>query len=283
MKIGGHLSTAGGYTKALERTIEIGGNSLQIFASSPRQWSNLTIDEEPVKEFLWLKNELKIDPIYIHASYLINMADNGYIGEKSRQRILEELTLAERMNIKGTIIHLGSYKEVDKTAPVAGEKYKILLDNISWVLERSNPTSYFIIENAGNRKIGWNIDEIAKIIGDLKDERLKVCLDTCHMHAAGYDIATKQKFDAFFTKFDQQIGLKRLEVFQVNDSKDLLGSFRDRHENIGSGFIPDKTFKLLVNEKITKDIPFLLEVPGVEKKGPNKEQVDILKKFLIKN
>ena len=131
MKIGGHLSTIGGFAKALEKTIEIGGNTLQIFASSPRRWSSLSIDEELVKEFLWLKNKLNIDPVYFHASYLINMADNGYIGGKSKQRILEELTLAEQMNIKGTIIHLGSYKESDKTIPVSNEKYQILLKNIS--------------------------------------------------------------------------------------------------------------------------------------------------------
>ena len=101
------------------------------------------------------------------------------------------------------------------------------------------------------------------------------------MHAAGYDISNKEKFENFFSDFDTKIGLKRLEVFQVNDSKDLLGSFRDRHENIGLGLIPESTFKLLVNESITKDIPLLLEVPGVEKKGPNKEQIDIIKGYHI--
>lgn len=282
MKIGGHLSTAGGYNVALQKTIEIGGNALQIFASSPRQWSTLVIDEEKCREFGWLKEKLQIDPVYFHASYLINMADDGFIGERSRQRILEELTLAEKMGIRGTIIHLGSYKMEDKNAEVPKEKYDILLKNISWVLERSNPTSSFIIEDAGNKKIGWSFAEIARIIKDVKDERVKVCIDTCHMFAAGYDISTKETFDTFFAEFDETIGLSRLEVFQVNDSKDTLGSFRDRHENIGEGNIPPETFRLLLNEKITRDKPFILEVPGTEKKGPDKENIDRLRSFILK-
>lgn len=280
MKVGGHLSVAGGYTNALTKTIEIGGNALQIFASSPRIWAPLIAQESTISDFVALKHTLKIDPIYFHASYLINMADAGFIGLRSRQRILDELILAEKMEIKGTIIHLGSYKETDKLLPVSPEKYQILLRNISWVLEKSNSPAFFIIENAGNRKIGWNIDEIAGIISDLRDDRVKVCIDTCHMHAAGYDISSKEKFDAFFTDFDRKIGMERLEVFQVNDSKDPLGSFHDRHENIGNGMIPSQVFKLLLNEEITKDKPFILEVPGVEKKGPDKEQVDVLKNFL---
>jgi deoxyribonuclease-4 len=279
-KIGGHLSVAGGYTKALEKTIEIGGNSLQIFASSPRQWLELSVPDSVTSEFVTLKKRLDVDPVYFHASYLINMADSGFIGNRSKKRILEELELAERMDIKGTIIHLGSYKEEDKTLPVSEEKYRVLLQNISWVLEHSKATSYFIIEDAGNRKIGWSFDEIAQIISDIKDDRVRVCVDTCHMFAAGYDISTKEKFDSFFLDFEKKIGLDKLEVFQVNDSKDALGSFRDRHENIGEGTIPESVFELLLTESVTKDKPFILEVPGIDKKGPNKEQVAVLKHFL---
>lgn len=280
MKIGGHVSVAGGFTNGLNKTIEIGGNAMQIFASSPRIWGPLLVTDQAIDNFTSLKHKLEIDPVYFHASYLINMADPGFIGQRSRQRILEELELSKKMEVKGTIIHLGSYKTADKAAPIIDDKYQILLKNISWVLERSNSTSYFIIENAGNRKIGWNIDEIGKIISDLKDPRLRVCLDTCHLHAAGYDLSIKDFFLRFFTNFDQRIGLQKLELFQVNDSRDPLGSFRDRHENINEGTIPSSVFELLVNEEVTKNVPLLLEVPGVEKKGPNKEQVDRLKQFL---
>jgi len=283
MKIGGHVSTAGGYINGLHKTIEIGGNCMQIFASSPRIWSSLNVENQTIQQFINTKIELNIDPIYFHASYLINLADAGFIGQRSRQRILEEMQLAEKMNIQGTIIHLGSYKEVDKTLPVSESKYKILIENIAWVLENSTASSYFIIENAGNRKIGWNIDEIARIVNDLQDDRIRVCLDTCHLHAAGYDLSTKDKFTAFFEYFDKHIGIQKLEVFQINDSKDVLGSFRDRHENIGEGTIPNETFRLLTNEQITKYIPFILEVPGVEKKGPNKEQIEKFTSFIANN
>lgn len=280
MKVGGHLSIAGGHALALQRAKDIGANALQIFAGSPQLWNLPTITDDQVENFVKQKAALDIDPIYFHAPYLINMADPAFIGEKSKKRIIDELQLAEEMGIRGTIIHLGSYKETDKTAPVSKEKYQILLKNITTVLEKASSHSFFIIEDAGNRKIGWSFDEIARIVSDLKDNRLKVCIDTCHMFAAGYDISTKSSFQQFFSEFDRMIGIERLEVFQVNDSKDTLGSFRDRHENIGEGNIPSSAFELLVNEKQTKDIPFILEVPGVDKKGPNEESIKKLRSFL---
>ena len=280
MKIGGHLSVAGGYSNALTKTVEIGGNTVQIFSSSPRQWLPLAPTDEAIADFVKKKTELAIDPVYFHASYLINLADKGFIGHKSKERLVEELLLAEKMQIKGTIIHLGSFKEEDKTISVSDEKYQILIKNIGKVLERSTSSAYFIIEDAGSRKIGWSIDEIARIVKDVQDDRVRVCIDTCHMFAAGYDISTPELFEKFFSDFDTKIGLQKLEVFQVNDSKDTLGSFRDRHENIGEGNIPQSTFELLVNHPVTRDIPFILEVPGVDKEGPNKENVDRLKSFI---
>lgn len=271
IKVGGHLSIAGGHVNALLKTPEIGGNSLQLFSSSPRNWTVIPPTNEQLQEFLKVKNELSIDPIYFHASYLINLADNGYLGHRSIQNLTEELLLAKKMHVKGTIIHLGSFKIKDQEPSI--QQYEILFRNIQQVLTNTPEETLFIIENAGNKKLCNNIDELALVVKSINNPRVKVCLDTCHFHAAGYDLSSQKKFSHFFEDFDSKIGLEKLEVFQINDSKDPLGSFRDRHENIGMGTIPSETFSLLLRDERTKNIPFILEVPGKDKKGPDKENI----------
>lgn len=278
-KIGAHLSVAGGYTNALDKIVTIGGNCLQIFSSSPRSWSLTTTTSEQIDAFNQRKKELGIGPIYFHASYLINLADNDRIGKFSKLSLIAELELAEKLGVEGTIIHLGSFKSKESIA-LTIENYTTLFTNIQEVLDKTPETTKFIIENAGNRKICCDLKEMAFIIRELHNPRIRVCLDTCHLHGGGYDLSTDEKFDAFFTDFDEKIGLSKLEVFQVNDSKDSLGSFRDRHENIGEGTIPSETFKLLINDLRTRDIPFILETPGFDKKGPDKKNVDLLKAYI---
>lgn len=272
IKIGGHLSAAGGYHNALIKTKEIGGNSLQLFSSSPRNWAVLPPTQGKIDEFLKIKKELEIDPIYFHASYLVNLADPSYVGERSVETLIQELILSKKMDVKGTIVHLGSFK-IKEPSEVTPEQFAILIKNIQTVLDNTPEDTLFIAENAGNKKIGWSLEELGKIIKEVHNPRLKICLDTCHFHAAGYDISTQEKFDVFFSLFDKEVGLSNLEVFQVNDSKDPLGSFRDRHENIGEGTIPQESFRLLLTDERTKDKPFLLEVPGENKEGPNKKNV----------
>lgn len=244
LKIGAHVSIAGGLENAVTKLHGMGGNALQIFSSSPRIWGITPPTDKQISEFLSFRKELKVDPVYFHATYLINLADDGRIGKASISTLIRELMLAETMSVKGTIIHIGSFKSKD-TKPTK-EQYDVLINNINSVLTQTPANTLFIIENAGNRKIGNTLDEIAFLVHELKNPRVKVCLDTCHLHAAGYDLSTREKFDTFFQEFDTKIGLERLELFQINDSKDELGSFRDRHENIGKGTIPEETFHLLL-------------------------------------
>jgi apurinic endonuclease APN1 len=274
-KIGAHVSASGGYIHALTRVKDIGGNCLQLFATSPRIWALPTITDEEISAFLDKKNKLGIDPIYFHASYLVNFADSGWIGEKSRIDLIAELEIAAKIDVKGSIIHLGSFKSKDER-PLTKENYDTLLSNIQDVIDKTPENTFFIIENAGNRKICCTLDELGFIVKQLNNKRIRVCLDTCHFHAAGYDLSTQEKFDRFFDEFDTKVGLENLEVFQVNDSKDALGSFRDRHENIGEGQIPFEVFRLLLNDTRTKHLPFILEVPGEEKKGPDKKNINAL-------
>jgi deoxyribonuclease-4 len=281
-KLGAHVSIGGGYHNAVQKIKEMEGNTLQIFSSSPRGWSFAKPEESAIELFKNLKKENKIDPVYFHASYLINLGTDERLGQVSRSSLKHELNLASRMGVKGSIVHLGSFK-YDKDLDMTGYdvskeiKYSALINNISEVLKDTPENTIFMIENAGTRKIGRTIEEIAQIIKDVNHPRLRVCLDTCHLHAAGYDITTKDKLDAFLEKFDSLIGLQKLELWHVNDSKDPFGSLRDRHENIGKGMVGVDTFRGLLNHPKLKDLSFIIETPGFDDKGPDKQNLDILK------
>jgi deoxyribonuclease-4 len=272
MRLGAHLSIEKGYIGALEKAKTIGANCLQIFSTSPRGWKAdyPKFAKLYLKEFQATQTKLDIAPVYFHASYLINLADANQIGFLSKKQLVKELLIADMFGIKGTIIHTGSFKTEQPN-------YLKLKDNLNYILERISQNVLLIIENAGNRKIGQTIEQIGYIVKLVKDKRLKVCLDTCHLHAAGYDISSKQSLDKFLKAFDKEVGLEKLELWHVNDSKDAFGSLRDRHENIGQGFIGLKVFETLFNHSQTKDYPFIIEVPGFDNNGPDKQNLDILK------
>jgi len=274
-KLGAHLSIAGGYHKALERITNIGGNCLQIFSVSPRGWQFAKIDEKQAELFLKTKEKLKIDPIYFHATYLINLADDSSIGHLSKQSLIAEMNVAAKIGIKGSIVHLGSYK--NQKSEVKSQK---LIKNIQEILNKTPKNTFFIIENAGNRKIGQTLEEISQIIKDLNSSRVKICLDTCHLFSNGYDFNNDKELDSFFDKLDKLDLLKRLELWHVNDSRDSFNSGHDRHENIGKGSIGLEEFKTLLNHPKIKNYPFIIETPGFNNEGPDKKNLDILKSLI---
>lgn len=269
------MSISGGYANALDNLVNIGGNCLQIFSTSPRNWVSGEIESSEAENFIETKKRLGVEPIYFHASYLINLADGERVGDFSKKSLIAELSIADRLKVKGSIVHLGSFKN-EKSE----EKYQTLLANIAEVLEDTPADTLFIIENAGNQKIGKDLDEITRIIKDLKDDRVRVCLDTCHLHAAGYNLSTPEELEYFLYDFDSKIGLSKLELIHANDSRDDFGSGRDRHENIGEGKVGTGVFKLLVNHPKTNHLPFIIETPGFDQKGPDKKNLDILKELV---
>jgi deoxyribonuclease-4 len=275
VKLGAHLSISGGYHKALERIVSIGGNCLQIFSSTPRGWHFAKADEEQIIQFVNLKSRLKIEPVYFHASYLINLADEGKIGYLSKMSLIAEMNLAPKMKIKGSIVHLGSFKE-EKTQ----SRYKVLINNINEILTKTPKESLFIIENAGNRKIGQTLEEITQIVKDLNNERVRICLDTCHLFSNGYKFENKKELDSFLDNLKQLDLINKLELWHLNDSRDPFNSGRDRHENIGQGTIGLDEFRILLNHPQTKNFPFIIETPGFNQEGPDKKNLDILKSLI---
>ena len=275
IKLGAHQSISGGYSEALKRIAGIGGNCLQIFSSSPRGWNFAKPSDDEIKQFLTLNSSLLISPIYFHASYLVNLADDSRIGHMSKLSLISELNIASKLKVKGSIIHLGSYKN-----EVSSIKYPVLIKNIKEILDKIPKDTFFIIENAGNRKIGQTLEEISQIVKDVNDPRVRICFDTCHLFSNGYRFNNTSELDVFFAKL-VKLGINDLiEVWHINDSRDEFDSGHDRHDNIGEGKIGIDEFKTLLNHSKTKKYPFIIETPGFDGNGPDKKNLDILKSLI---
>lgn len=278
-KFGAHVSIAGGILNAFDRINNIGGNCMQIFSSSPRDWKPPEFSDEIVEDFSKLKKETFIDPVYFHANYLINLSGD-ISGELSKKSLITELNFASRMGIRGSVVHVGSFFEKEIPKSFDSQKYMVLLTNIQDILDETPEDTVFIIENSGTRKVGRSLDEIGFIVKRLVSPRVKVCLDTCHLHAAGYDLSTKEKLKEFLDAFENKIGLDRLELIHANESRDTFGSGRDRHENLGDGKVGNNVFVNLLNSPETARVPFIIETPGFDGSGPDEQNLDILKSFL---
>lgn len=278
-RIGAHLSISKGFSHAVEQMAAIGGNTLQIFSTSPRSWAPASVTQESIKAFQVARQQHGIDPVVFHASYLINLADDADTGRKSRQALIAELKLHPKLDIIGSVIHLGSFKTPKKPSlfdeSVEEKKYQTLLHNITEILAETPEDSTFIIENDATKKICQSIDTIARIIDDLQNPRIKVCLDTCHLHAAGYALSPPDAYDSFMSDFDKKIGLDRLACIHLNDSKDPFASGRDRHANLGEGSVDESVFRSVLTDSRLASVPIILEVPGFDGEGPDKQNMDL--------
>ncbi|MFH1161937.1 MAG: deoxyribonuclease IV [Candidatus Jorgensenbacteria bacterium] len=272
MKFGTHVGIVGGYAAAVRKVASMGGSALQFFSTNPHEWGHREVTEREKEAFRAAKKELGVNPVYFHAPYLINLADPGRIGKSGKTFMVRELSLAAELGVRGSIVHVGSWK---KSRP----NYDALAATIRGILAATPKESLFIFENSGTRKIGVTIDEIGTVVEKVKDERLKVCLDTCHLFTAGYGWGTRGELDTFLTEFDKKVGLERLEVWHLNDSRDPFHSYRDRHENIGDGYIGLEPFRVLLNHPKMKHLPFILEVPGFAGEGPDRKNLDVVKKL----
>lgn len=275
MKLGAHVSTAGGIQNAIDRGAEIGCETIQIFGSSPQSWAFKPVPPENLQAFKEKREEVGMGPVFFHCIYLINLGnpnpDNVRKGIKS---LTDYLNLAAEIEAGGIIFHPGSHKGAGYDAIL-----KQTADSIIEVLENSPEGPWLTLENTAGmgQHIGARFEELGRIIQTVGSPRLKVCLDTQHSFAAGYDLTTADGLEAAMDEFDREIGLDRLVAVHANDSKQPLGSGIDRHENIGQGHIGIEGFERIMAHPAFQDVPFFLEVPGIEGGGPDKANLDILK------
>ncbi len=277
MKIGAHVHTTGGLATAFERAEAIGAETIQIFGASPQMWRRRKIREEECSDFRARATETGIQPVFIHGPYLINLAtESPEQLAKSTEALTGDLRLASAIGATGVIFHVGSHKGAgfDKVLPQ-------VVEAIRKVLSETPDDAWIILENSAGMggSVGSKFSELGAILKAVASPRLKVCLDTEHAYAAGYDVAKPVGLEETVTELDRETNLERLVAIHANDSKIKLGGGVDRHDNIGDGCIGRAGFEVVMAHPSFRDVPFLLEVPGLDGKGPDKPNVDILKEI----
>ncbi len=277
MKIGAHVSTSGGISKAVVRGQEIGCEAIQIFGSSPQTWAFKPVPGEQIELFKQGLADAGIGPVFLHAIYLINLGtpDKEKL-KKGIDSLANYMKLAADLGATGVIFHPGSHggRGYEAVLPQTVEAIKIVLDTAP-----EGPV--LAVENMAGmgQHIGAKFDELGGILDAVDSPRLKICLDTQHSFAAGYDLANPDGIQAMLDELDAGPGSANVAAVHANDSKRVCGSGVDRHDNIGQGFIGEEGFAAIMANPAFADVPFLLEVPGFEGNGPDQQNMDILKRI----
>ena len=270
------MSISGGLSKALFRGKKRGCEVIQIFTRNPNRWISRRLSLKEIDAFDEARIETSIEPVAAHDSYLINLASpHRENREKSFHALLDEMDRAERLSIPYVVMHPGSH---------LGDGEKVGIKRISEALNHIfDRTSQFqvkiLLETTAGQgtNLGYRFEHLAEIIGQTEaEERLGVCLDTCHVFAAGYDFRDEETYRRLVRDFDATIGLNRCRLFHINDSKKGLGSRIDRHEHIGQGSIGKRGFSFFLKSPIFRDLPFLLETPkGSDESGADRDLLNL--------
>ncbi len=260
MRIGAHVSIAGGVDLAVERGIELHCDAIQIFNKNNNQWRAFPITDEVVKRYRANLKQCNIRPVVSHASYLINLATSAdALWQKSLTSFEEELERCDRLKIPYLVVHPGSHMGAGEDIGIA--RVATALNDI--YARRNFKTMTCIEQTAGQgNHIGYKFEHLAAIRAQMKNKkRFGVCLDTCHLFAAGFDFRTTEKYAAVLKQFDEIVGCQHIKCFHLNDSKTPLGSRVDRHADIGKGTIGRAGFQLFLNDERFRDLPGLIETP----------------------
>lgn len=281
VKIGAHVSTAGGLHTAFERGLAIGAECVQFFESAPQQWGTARIDDGGVAQFREAMAASGLTPAFIHGKYLMNLASaDAKIFKTSTSTLRSSLNLAGRLGVQGVIFHTGSHKGLGLDA-VFGQ----ICDAAAQVLAETPEETWMIFENSAGQggTIGSTFEDLGHLLKRIDNPRAKVCIDTCHAFAAGYDLSNAAGVATTMRELDGEVGGANVAAVHCNDSKAPLGAGRDLHENIGEGHIGRAGFEAIVAHPLLADIPFLLEVPGYKidgaGKGPDKPNIDLMKEI----
>lgn len=274
--IGAHVSTAGGLYHAIGNGELIGAEAIQIFGSSPQQWFTKMPTPGEAADFQRHREKSGIKAVYLHASYLVNLAGPVKLNwDKSVKSLAEHLKIAELIGADGLIFHTGSKGESERQGAL-----ERVVKGMKLVLKAVPGNVRLILENSagGGNKIGNVPEDIGEILERLDSPRAAVCLDTAHAFEAGQiEAYTPPLVEKFFDRWDKYIGLQNIVALHANDSMTKFDSHHDRHENIGKGYIGLAGFQALAKEKRIAHTAWLLEVPGLAGLGPDKANVDILK------
>lgn len=270
LRIGAHMSVAGGVSKAVDRALAHGCEALQIFTKNASQWRGKPLDPAEIRLFRRRIDETGITPVVSHASYLINLGTTfPVLREQSLAALVDELDRAHALGLLGVVIHPGTC-----TAGSEDEALRLVADAIrhAFRMRPRRKTMVLLEHTAGQgRTLGHRFEHLAAVIEHLDGStRVGVCLDTCHLVASGYDITGEAGYAETFAAFDRLVGVDRLKVFHANDSKKPCGSRVDRHEHIGQGCLGVEPFRRLLTDRRFAGLPMLIETeksPGCERRG----------------
>jgi deoxyribonuclease-4 len=279
MYIGAHESASGGPYKAVGRALEDGCESLQIFTKNNNRWNQRMWTDKEAGAFREAYAESGLQGVVSHGAYLINLCSET---EKTRQKsydaLADELERCQLLGIPYLVIHPGSPGDSGDEWGIAevGRAVNALY------AERGDGWRdvTLLFENTAGQgsTLAWRIEHLRDIIGELDaPERFGVCFDTCHAHAAGYDLRERDGYDAFWQEFDAIVGLDKLKCFHLNDSKKPLGSRVDRHDDIGAGDLGSSVFEFLVNDSRFAEHIAVVETPAADDGPPHKANIDRLK------
>jgi deoxyribonuclease IV len=261
------MSVAGGVSRAVDRAVVHGCEALQIFCKNANQWLAKPIEPAEIDRFRQRVDATGLTPVVSHASYLINLATaQPQLREQSIAAFIDELDRAESLGLRGVVIHPGTC-----TSGSEEDALRLIAQAIAsaFTSRRRQKVMVLLEHTAGQgRTVGHRFEHLAAILTHLDGSpRVGVCLDTCHLLAAGYDIASPEGYARTFKDFERIVGFDRLKAFHMNDSKRPLGSRVDRHTHIGEGCVGLDAFGRIVNDRRFAGLPMLLETPKSEGKA----------------
>ena len=280
--IGAHVSISGGVHAAFERGTQVGCTTMQVFTKNNNQWSGRAFTAEDIQNYKMAEAKSSIAPVVAHAAYLINLcAANRATLKKSRAALADELLRCEVLGIRGLIFHPGSHVGAGEE-----EGIKRIAESINAVHDQTGVlhTLTTLETTAGQGSaIGYRFEHLRQIIDLVQaKDRMAVCLDTCHLFAAGYAIHTETGWEETMRSLDAIIGLDRVLAVHVNDSKKEFGSRVDRHDHVGKGFIGKEGFRFLMNDPRFLRIPKIIETPKSEDMHEDVENLNVLKSLVAK-
>jgi len=278
--LGAHMSIAGGVGNAFIQGKKVACDAIQIFTKSSRQWASKPYSKEEIEQFHINRKETGIGTVVAHDSYLLNMGSpDGALRARSIAAFIDELERCEVLGVTNLIAHPGAHVgagELDGIKTIAKS-----LDEVHKACPGYRVKVTLEITAGQGSNLGYRFEQIGNMIDATREsDRLRVCFDTEHAFAAGYDIRTREGYERTFDEFDEAIGIKLLAAFHLNDSKKEFNSRVDRHEHIGKGFIGVEAFRMLVNDRRFWGLPMCLETP----KGPDlkedRENLELLRSLI---
>lgn len=280
MPFGAHMSISGGVSKAFARGQQVNCEAMQIFCKNERQWQGKPLLPDEVAKFKAEQVRTGIGPVVVHDSYLINLAAPAdELWEKSIAAFCDELERCALLDVPYLVTHPGAHTGSGEEAGL--EREAVALRRI-FEAGVGAPVMVLLETTAGQgSSLGHRFEQIARLFELVpQHERMGVCVDTCHIFAAGYDLRTAETYAATFEAFDRTVGLERIKCFHLNDSQKALGSRVDRHAHIGQGEIGLEAFALLVNDPRFKHVPMIIETPKEKEMLEDIENLSLLRSLV---